>query len=177
MKKFPPFIIAAVGFCVGVTSVAIYGQSRHSFPKEFPASTCEVYNAHESNSAITVCRSAYAENRFFLRAEGFVSTPDGFEQNARRGIELLTILAGGADLTSADSQDPGRWAKAAEEYARSRYGSDDAITYFDEWPLHSSGSNPSFAFGVEPAGVLPPWGEWKFKGYREGSIWIDVLEE
>jgi hypothetical protein len=151
--------------------------SKYPHPPEFPLSSCEDFNAKESNSAVSVCRSQFQKHRFFLEGKGFVNTPETSEQTARVFVTLLSIFGGGADAVSAHAQDPDRWERAADEYIRSRYGDEARIIHFGAWywPANSRTSSDAFyVFEVESSGWELPWGEWHL--YREESQDVKIEE-
>ena len=161
---------------------------------EFPESTCEEFNASESNSKVMVCRSQYRENRFLLKRLGFAREPETTDQKTRKVVDrtllalgaLFGVLRGGAGdgIDSAHYQNPERWEQAADEYARSRYGPSTKILDFVIWHSPFSNSSPSdwdynhyYSFEVSPGEFQPPWGQWQFQSKKKAVVEVEILED
>jgi hypothetical protein len=154
---------------------------------EFPEDTCETYNASESNSSVKVCRSIYRENRFFLERLGFAKEPDTTEQTTRKFLDRTMLILGalggvpgsGDGIDSAHYQNPDRWERAADEYARSRYGPNATIQHFGHWSINpSSAFNQDhwYTFEVVPGDLMPPWGSWKLNNSGSHEVVVEVLD-
>ena len=175
---------------LSVNSAITKADSWHS--REFPPRTCEDFNASESNSAITVCRSQYAENRFLLIRKGFANEPENSEQESRRLFDFVfnivsaLSIGGGMNVSSAHYQDPGRWERAADEYARSQYGSSSGIENFRSTCVSYVSGVPAerrecntYTFDAHPGELVPTWGKWQLimrKTWTKEGIPVEILD-